>query len=137
MVDNVLINKAASIEKSIARVREEYQADISSFATNFSRQDAAMLNILRACEAAIDMAQHIVRSQHLGIAQSSRQLFDLLSEANIIDRDVSQVLQNMVGFRNIAVHEYQKIQLDIVVAIIETHLTQLEQFSQRMVRQFA
>lgn len=53
MVDDVLLNKAASIERCIARALEEYNADPSGFATNFTRQDAAVLNIQRACEAAL------------------------------------------------------------------------------------
>lgn len=48
MADDVLLNKAASIERCIARAREEYNADPSGFATNFTRQDAAVLNIQRA-----------------------------------------------------------------------------------------
>jgi hypothetical protein len=59
MADDVLINKAASIERCVARAREEYAADPDGFAHNFSRQDAAILNIQRACEAALDMGLHI------------------------------------------------------------------------------
>ena len=61
MVDDVLINKAATIERCVRRAREEYAADPASFATNFTRQDAAILNIQRACEAALDMGQHLIR----------------------------------------------------------------------------
>lgn len=53
MVDDVLINKAATIERCIKRVREEYAKAGSNFATDYSRQDTAILNIQRACEAAL------------------------------------------------------------------------------------
>ena len=66
MADDVLLNKAASIERCVARVTEEYAADPATFATNFSRQDAAILNIQRACEAALDMGQHLIRRDKLG-----------------------------------------------------------------------
>ena len=49
MADDVLINKAASIERCVARAREEYASDPATFATNLTRQDAAILNIQRAC----------------------------------------------------------------------------------------
>jgi hypothetical protein len=55
MADDVLLNKAATIERCVSRAREEYTADPKTFATNFTRQDAAILNIQRACEAALDM----------------------------------------------------------------------------------
>ena len=46
---DVLLKKVATIERRVARAREEYQSDPASFAVNFTRQDAAILNIQRAC----------------------------------------------------------------------------------------
>ena len=48
VVDDVLLNKAAVIERCVARAREEYAAAGAGFATNFTRQDAAILTIQRA-----------------------------------------------------------------------------------------
>lgn len=78
MVDDVLVNKAASIERCVARVREEYEKDSATFEFDFTRQDAAILNIQRACEAALDMGQHLIRREGLGVPQSARDVFDLL-----------------------------------------------------------
>ena len=64
--DDVLLNKAATIERCVKRARDEYQQDPLSFASNFTRQDAAILNIQRACEAALDMGQHLIRKYKLG-----------------------------------------------------------------------
>ncbi len=58
MADDLLVNKAAIIERCVARAREEYAANPTGFATDFTRQDAAILNIQRACAAALDMGQH-------------------------------------------------------------------------------
>ena len=80
MADDVLLNKAASIERCVARVKEEYAADPATFAVNFSRQDAAILNIQRACEAALDMGQHLIRRDKLGLPQSARDVFVLLEQ---------------------------------------------------------
>lgn len=63
MADDVLLNKAAIIERCVARVLEEYQSDPATFASNFTRQDAAILNIQRACEAALDIGQHLIRRE--------------------------------------------------------------------------
>ena len=59
MADDVLLNKAASIERGVRRAREEYECAPASFAEDLTRQDAAILNIQRACEAALDMGQHL------------------------------------------------------------------------------
>ncbi len=80
MADDVLINKAATIERCVARVREDYSAGRKLFANNYTRQDAAILNIQRACEAALDMGQHLVRQEKLGVPQSARDVFALLAQ---------------------------------------------------------
>ena len=67
MRDDVLINKAATIERCVARAHEEFDYDPTTFVTNFSRQDAAVMNIQRACEAALDLGHHIIRRDRLGV----------------------------------------------------------------------
>ena len=130
MADDVLINKAASIERCVARAREEYARDPASFANDFSRQDAAILNIQRACEAALDMGQHLIRREKLGVPQSARDVFALLAQGGWIDTALAENLKRMVGFRNIAVHDYQSLQLAITVSIITGHLDEFLDYSQ-------
>ncbi|WP_426108925.1 type VII toxin-antitoxin system HepT family RNase toxin [Pseudomonas sp. TWR1-1-4] len=129
MVDDVLIHKASSIERCVARAREEYDKDPDSFATDLTRQDAAILNIQRACEAALDMGQHLIRRERLGVPQGARDVFQLLSQGGWVSPSLLTNLKNMVGFRNIAVHEYQTLQLPITVAIITQHLGDFLAFS--------
>lgn len=132
MADDVLINKAAVIERCVARAREEYTRNPASFATDFTRQDAAILNIQRACEAALDMGQHVIRREKLGVPQSARDVFALLAQGGWIDAVLADGLKRMVGFRNIAVHDYQTLQLPITVSIITTHLDEFLHYSQAM-----
>ena len=137
MVDDVLLNKAATIERCVLRAREEYFSDPASFSTNFSRQDAAILNIQRACEAALDMGQHLIRRDRLGVPQSARDVFALLARSGRIEQGLAEGLQRMVGFRNIAVHDYQSLQLPITVAIIEKHLDEFLQYSKAILQRDA
>jgi uncharacterized protein YutE (UPF0331/DUF86 family) len=129
-MDDVLINKAATIERCIKRVTEEYIGHESEFATNFTRQDSIILNLQRACEATIAMGMHLVRIKQLGIPQRSRDVFVLLESAEIIDKSLSKSLQAMVGFRNIAIHDYRKMNLEIVRYLITVSLKDLSTFTQ-------
>jgi len=137
MPDDVLINKAATIERCVRRAREEYNADPASFATNFTRQDAAILNIQRACEAALDMGQHLIRRERLGVPQSARDVFTLLATYAWIEPSLAEQLRRMVGFRNLAVHDYASLQLPITIKIIEQHLDQFLDYSKCLLRQEA
>lgn len=137
MADDVLINKAATIERSVARAWEEYAANPAGFAEDYTRQDAAILNIQRACEAALDMGQHLIRRERLGVPQSARDVFSLLHQGGWIGPELADVLKRMVGFRNIAIHDYQKLQLPITVSIIEHHLDDFLAYSSTLLQRDA
>lgn len=134
MADDVLLNKAATIERCVARAREEYAQAPTTFATDFTRQDAAVLNVQRACEAALDMGQHIVRKHKLGIPQSARDVFELLARAGWIPHVLAKSLQHMVAFRNIAVHGYQSLLVPIVENVITQHLDEFLHYSQAVLQ---
>lgn len=130
MPDDVLLNKAATIERCVNRARDEYQKAPLTFATDFTRQDAAILNIQRACEAALDMGQHLIRKHKLGIPQSSRDVFALLAIAGFLPAELAEKMKKMVGFRNIAVHEYQRLQLAVTEYVITQRLDDFIQYCQ-------
>ncbi len=134
MLDDVLINKAATIERCVGRAQAELAAAGANFASDFTRQDAAILNVQRACEAALDMGQHIIRREKLGVPQSARDVFSLLGAAGWIEPMLVLNLQKMVGFRNIAVHDYQTLLIPIVVEVITKHLDDFLQYSSTLLQ---
>jgi len=107
MADDVLLNKAAIIERCLRRVEEEYRGHEGELDSDLTRQDSIVLNLQRACEAAIDLAMHVVRARKLGLPQESREAFSLLNQAGLLDETRMRKMQAMVGFRNVAVHAYQ------------------------------
>ncbi len=127
MMDDVTTNKAAIIRRCLSRVNEEYRGDPSRL-DDFTTQDSIVLNILRACEASIDLAMHRISLDKLGVPQSSRDAFDILFQHHAIGGDTSTSMKHMVGFRNIAVHSYEKLQRPILQAIVERHLADFENF---------
>ncbi len=127
--DDVLINKIASIRKCIARAREDYAFDKKGFLTNFTQQDSTILNINRACEQAINLANHVVKLRKLGVPNEGRDAFNFLATAKIIDEDLAQKMCKMIGFRNISIHEYEKLNTNIVVVVVEEKLEDLLRFA--------
>ncbi len=89
MVDDVLLNKVASIERCLKRITDEYTGYEDELETNYTRQDSIVLNLQRACEAAIDAAMHLVRTRELGIPQESRDAFRMLEEAGLLSAELS------------------------------------------------
>lgn len=129
MADEVVLNKTAVIERCLARIAEEYEGHEDELEANYTRQDAIVLNLLRASEAAIDLAMHATRVGKLGLPQESREAFALREREGWIQPYISRRMQAMVGFRNVAVHDYQKLNLDILKNVLENNLEDFRTFS--------
>lgn len=129
-VDDVLLQKRISIERCIQQI-ENYMSRPSSlaFRDDVFLQDAVGRNIQLACERSIDMANRVIRMRKLGVPKESRESFTILYTAKIISQPMSQSLVAMVGFRNILVHEYTKLNTDILQAVITTHVYVLLDFA--------
>ncbi|MDF9761609.1 uncharacterized protein YutE (UPF0331/DUF86 family) [Peribacillus simplex] len=80
------------------------------------------------------MAMHIVAEQKLGLPQTSRDAFDMLHAAVIIDENNVKRLKSMVGFSNIAVHDYQTINIDILEQIIANHLGDFTDYTKQILK---
>ena len=132
--DDVLVNKVAIIERCLLRIEDEYLGYEDELEINYTRQDSIILNLQRACEASIDAAMHIVRVRKLGVPQETRDAFDMLGEAGIIESDLRDRLKAMVGFRNVAVHDYRKLNLEIVRAVVEKRLGDFREFGGILLR---
>jgi uncharacterized protein YutE (UPF0331/DUF86 family) len=100
-VDDIILAKRTSIERCIAQI-ESYMSQRSEtpFGEDFLTQDAVNMNIQRACESCIDIANRVVRLRRLGTPKESRDSFVLLAEASIIDTPMQRTMIGMVGFRN-------------------------------------
>ncbi|SFS76835.1 DUF86 domain-containing protein [Paenibacillus sp. 453mf] len=127
-MNDVVLNKTATIEHSLKRIHEVYEGNPANL-TDFTKQDSIILNIQRACEASIDLAMHIVSNRKLGVPKASREAFKLLLDAGLIENSLAKTMMNMVGFRNTAVHDYQTLDLEILEAIIEKHIDDFKDFT--------
>jgi uncharacterized protein YutE (UPF0331/DUF86 family) len=129
-MNEILLNKKVSIERCIAQI-DKYYASKSDlpFETDYLRQDAICMNLQRICELAIDIANHLVKTKRLGLPQDSRDSFALLQRAGLIDAAQSRALQAMVGFRNVLVHEYTRVDLRVLVDAIEHRMRDVLDFA--------
>ena len=128
----VLINKYESIERCINRINEEYENDAENLA-DYRKMDAIVLNLQRACEMATDVAMYIVSTRKLGIPQTKKEAFEKLNENGLISKDMCTKMKGMIGFRNIAIHEYKEIDEEILKDVIENHLIDIKEFVRTMI----
>ena len=130
MIDDVILNKAESIERCIAQVRKYYaMPSEASFDQDFLRQDAIALNLQRACEQAIDLANHVIKVYTFGLPKETRECFDMLARNGVISTELGGKLKAMVGFKNTLVHQYQSLDIGIFVSVIKHHLSDFTDFT--------
>jgi uncharacterized protein YutE (UPF0331/DUF86 family) len=133
MKNDVVLNKISVIERCKKRIIDVYDQKPENL-KDYTKQDSIILNIQRACEACIDLAMHLVAQERLGLPQTSRDAFDMLESSSIIDEEIAKRLKAMVGFRNIAVHDYQTINLNILEQIVEKHLEDFTDFTKQILK---
>jgi len=133
MKNDVILNKISVIERCKKRILDVYDQKTENL-KDYTKQDSIILNIQRSCEACIDLAMHIVAQERLGLPQTSRDAFDMLESSSIIDKEIAKRLKAMVGFRNIAVHDYQIINLNILEQIVEKHLEDFTDFTKQILK---
>ncbi len=129
-MNEIILDKKISIERCIAQIEQYYARESDKpFEDDYLKQDAIAMNLQRACELSIDIANHLIKRRKLGLPQDSKDSFALLQRAGLISVERMKALQAMVGFRNILVHEYKKPDLDIMVNVIKNRVRELLDFA--------
>ena len=129
----IILNKYESIERCIHRIKEEYENNPENL-EDYRRLDSIVLNLQRSCELVTDIAMYVVSCRKLGIPQEKREAFELLQKNGLISKEMSDNMKKMIGFRNIAVHDYKKIDEEILKNVIENHLEDLLQFARTILK---
>ena len=127
---DVILNKKESIERCIKQIRDYYAIPSElPFEKDYFKQDAISANLQRIAELSIDIANHVIKKKKLGFPKDSKESFEILVEAGAIPEALAVKLKGMVGFRNILVHDYRKLDLEIFVDVIEHRLNDLIDFT--------
>ncbi len=132
---DIVLAKIAIIQRCLKRIQDTTNGDPNSL-EDIDREDIFVLNLQRAVQAAIDLASHIVASEGLGLPATIREHFELLQQSNIISTLIAAKMKAMTGFRNIAIHDYRKIDKNILKSILTNNLADLEHFYMEVINRF-
>lgn len=114
---NIIKNCLMAIEKATALEKEpEFLLSLYE------------LNLQRAVQASIDLANVVIAKEGLGLPNTYRQSFEILLKHQVLPQGLANKMISMVGFRNISVHDYGKIKPEIVHSIVKSNLTDFEVF---------
>lgn len=136
MIDrDIVIEKVGNIQRCLKRIADVTEMSLDRL-DDINIQDVFVLNLQRSVQACIDLAAHIIAFEGLGLPSSLKEHFDLLIREGIISKDLGEKMIAMVGFRNIAVHEYQNIDKNILKGILQNNLRDIEHFYKRILETY-
>lgn len=110
----IVEEKLESLRLCILRVRKKTPASAEALKQDWDNQDILVLNLTRSVQICVDIASHILSKSGVRAPLSMAQTFSGLQELGVIDSTTSEAMQQAVGFRNLAVHQYEAIDWDIV-----------------------
>lgn len=131
MSRNVRDQKLDSISRCLTRIAEHVPKNVDDLRKNLDVQDILILNLERLIQTSVDAGIALIVEKGWGpVPDSMAGVFNLLELNEVISSELSTNMKKSVGFRNICVHEYDKIDWDIVFAIASIHIKQFKKFAQ-------
>jgi len=129
----VIDQKLESLRRCLVRIQEKFPARADELQTNLDLQDIIALNLSRAVQLSVDIGSHIISTMNMPAPETMGQTFEILAQQNILPAHVADQLKKSVGFRNIAVHNYEAINWQIVHSIVSEHLQDFTEFAKAVV----
>jgi uncharacterized protein YutE (UPF0331/DUF86 family) len=128
MVDEALIlRKLAELDQYYGQLKEYENTSVDQYSDDWKIQRIIERTLQMMIETCVDIAGHIIADKGFRIPKSYADtfkvlLFKVLLEERIIDSKLSAVMEKMAKFRNIVVHHYDKVDVEIVIAILKKDL---------------
>jgi len=133
---SILRRKIGRVEEHLKRIKALPLQPLDSFGKDTITQDVLLFNLTQAIQNCIDIATHIVSDEAWGLPGTQREAFDLLGDNSVISKEQVELLVAMAGFRNRIVHEYEKINMDIVYEVWQKGVKDIESFCLSVVERF-
>lgn len=131
MVDkDLILAKAGTIKRHLKRVEEKTNIDVQAFFHDIDLQESVLFNLQIAIQNCIDIAAHIISDEGLGVPGSTSEMFYLLEENGYLNNVITEKMIKANGFRNLIVHEYEKIALEQVFEIAVNDIKDLNEYLQ-------
>jgi uncharacterized protein YutE (UPF0331/DUF86 family) len=127
-MNDILLSKTSTIKNCLKRIKDTTKLLPESLDNNFDVQDIFILNLQRAIQASFDITNIIIKEYNLDLPVNYKSAFEILYKHNFIDENIKEKMIKMAGFRNIAVHNYETINIEILKSILKNNLQDFETF---------
>lgn len=135
MVDKLLIGrKLAEMETYLSQIKGFSKVSVAEYKRNWKTQRIVERTLQIMIELCIDIANHLVSDKGMRLPSGYADTFKVLMEEKIIVKDLFKTMEKMAKFRNIIVHQYEKIDPAIVVSILHKNLDDFERYKKAIIK---
>lgn len=133
-MDNiVLAKKIDSILRCLNRIQQRLPETEAEFIKDYDAQDVVVLNLTRAIQMNVDIATHLLANTNQAIPTTMAEAFTQLERLNIITPAIAEKMRKSIGYRNVAVHNYDDIDLAITYEIARHHLGDFKDYIEQII----
>ena len=136
MEADIVLAKLDSLRRCIQRIDEKTPASVEILRNDYDVQDIISINLERAVQISVDIASQILAQTETSTPVTMGGTFLALAESDIISQDLAERLRKAVGFRNISVHEYEKLDWDIVYSICTKNINDFRTYAATVIEYF-
>ena len=131
--ERVVLDRLTYIDAALARLQSRRGMTLDEFLADPDQRDAAFYQLQTCIEAVMDIANHLVAALGLGRPRDRKDLFTLLTQADILERALAARLAAAASLRNVLVHSYIDVAPLLVHQAIQNDLGDIEAFSRSVV----
>lgn len=124
----VLMKKISEIEKYFQMVLKYRKYNEDEIKNNDERYGALQRYLYLLCQATIDLAEAVISYYSFRLPSNYGEIFSILNENNLIDKDLTEKMIKMTGFRNILAHDYGELDFKKVYQILIKDADDIKKF---------
>ena len=112
MVDRAVIKtKLVFADARLQELKFHSKVSLDRFRNDSTLQAAILHHLQVGVQSCMDIASHIVADESWGVPGTSKDLFEFLRQHRVITATLAAEMKEVVGFRNLVVHAYDKLDL--------------------------
>lgn len=135
MVDKLLIGrKLTQLDTYLSQIKEFSKISIVTYKSDWKMQRIIERTLQMLIELCIDIANHIISDEGMRLPSGYADTFTVLMEKKVINRNLFKTMDKMAKFRNVVVHQYEKIDPAIVVSILHNNLKDFENYKRSIIK---
>ena len=129
MVDRDLVRRRlALLDQYLAQLAPYAALDLATYESDWKTQRIVERTLHLSIETCMDLADHVVADRKLRVPDTGAEAFEILAEAQVLPQELGRSLATMVGFRNILVHDYTKLDPAVVLRVLGHDVQDLVRF---------